>query len=284
MEWLGATAKTSAEADTPRLHTRLDRNPVDSKLEFFRRHPHHTNCVGASATCDFLHRDHTHTLFVGDSITREIFLELHNVSNNTCIDPNKPCSIPDVSHSQMPTFHWAAVSNVELLRKLTSHACVSAVASKKGNGTARQATDVWIGGNALHFLLRRYPKKEPIGDYVNLITPVLQFLSTNCINSVFVGPITVDETLFLSPPKRDWQHFESLQLLHLWQQHAKALARRYGVRYFDTDAIVLRHPRCRCDGMHFGSAYSEWNCTSTRHLWRYEICRQLAAFDPHPAF
>ena len=207
-----------------------------------------------AATCKFAR---TTAIFLGDSITRELFYEASHI-----FDARK--------------FYWIPLVSVHHLQNLTRGVCLSAGVSKV---TGQRNTIVWVGGNAIHFLLRRQKKTEPIMSYVQLVAPVLSFLKTHCVNSIFVGPIQIDESLFLSPPKRDWNDFDDFSLLPLWHTQAKALATNHGVRYFDTQNIVNQHKKCRCDGMHFGSAYKAWNCTSSIHLWRHEMCRQISAHD-----
>lgn len=218
-----------------------------SKLDFFRSR----NCDGPiTTTCQLRDKE---AMFIGDSITREISEEAARVYK----------AVTFVSNVLVTPSH---LNSTKLRGK-----CISV------EETHRAKTIVWVGGNAVHFLLRTHDKKDPIGAYVHQINPILHFLKKNCVNSVLIGPISLDESLFMSPAKHDWRNFDDFSLLHLWHQQAKTLAARHGITYFDTQQLVRRHEKCRCDGMHFGSAFHQWNCTSSRHLWRHEICRQIVA-------
>lgn len=225
-----------------------------SKLDYFR----HRSCNATTTKCQFRGM---RSVFIGDSITRELFDEAGYLFD-------------------APKFVWKSLVSVPDLQSLTRGKCISA------NEQTRGTTIVWVGGNAIHFLLRSHNKRDPVGDYVNGISPILLFLKNNCTNSIFIGPTPVEASIFMSPPKHDWRHFDDFSLLDLWHKEAEVLAAHHNVRYFDTHEIGRQHAKCRCDGMHFGSAFPEWNCTSSLHLWRYEMCRQIVAghwidnFDP----
>lgn len=66
---------------------------------------------------------------------------------------------------------------------------------------------LWVGGNGIHYLLRRNQKTHPVRSYLDLVAPVLAHLAT-IPRSVFIGPTPVDRAVFLDPPKHDWRQFD----------------------------------------------------------------------------
>ena len=102
---------------------------------------------------------------------------------------------------------------------------------------------------------------------------------SNISNSVFIGPIPIDEALFLDPPKKDWKDFHDFLLLKIWDREASKLAQQYNVNYFSTVNAARKYKRCRCDGMHFGSYSKLWNCNSSRFIWKHELCIQAKSLS-----
>ena len=201
-------------------------------------HFHERDCNVRPIACH--HWKHS-AVFIGDSITREMSEEASSMYGKV-------------------SFHWNPTPTVQDLRVL-----------RKQNPST-----MWVGGNAIHLLLRKVPKDDPVSAYTQRVLPIFEYLYNSSTTTIFIGPTPLDDALFMHPAKHDWREFHDTRLLFLWDDIGARQARRFGVPYFSTAEGVARHPRCRCDGMHFASQFIEWNCSKAR-VWVLHMCSFAAS-------
>lgn len=131
---------------------------------------------------------------------------------------------------------------------------------------------VVVGGNAIHMALRnRNMNNEPFRHHESAVLAILREMrhlrDEFGKRVVYIGSVTVDPQLMLHPAKGDWDGFHEFELLEIWNIQDKRLCAELRIPFFDTMELVRQCPGVRCDGMHFGSDFSQWGCHSSAHLW-----------------
>ena len=93
---------------------------------------------------------------------------------------------------------------------------------------------------------------------------VLEFVWRSRLPTTSTG--RVDLQLLLPPAKHDWAEFYDFGYLDIWAEIDRRLCAEYGLLYFDHMELARRCPGVRCDGMHFGSRFTQFQCHSSKHL------------------
>jgi hypothetical protein len=197
-------------------------------------------------------------LFLGDSITRELFTRYQAVSPDTKTD-----WLP--RGQAMPTFE-----NDETV------AWEPTLLLNEKNLSEMEHRVVFVGGNALHMAKRTWTTLSNWRPPFNFSTHEhrvrgllahLRHLKTPKRQVVYIGSLNVDLQLLLPPAKHDWvTEMYDFGYLDIWAEIDRRLCAEYGLLFFDHMELVRRCPGVRCDGMHFGSRFTQWQCCSSKHL------------------
>ena len=183
---------------------------------------------------------------------------------------------------------------------------ISVAVNKTGGGNY---SVFFIGGFGLHHLSRVSPciRNDPAGDHQRMIAPIMSMFAALSVEMnvpiIFVGAMGVDgTTIQLKPAKHDWISFSDFNLPLLWDgveastfeaiqksSFESAAGQRATEGIFKKKAFPLffhfrpadmsrQCPGVRCDGMHYGSAYSpetgkgnlkniDFSCAGSAALW-----------------
>ena len=106
------------------------------------------------------------------------------------------------------------------------------------------------------------------------------------LTMVFVGSVPLDAlTIQMHPAKHDWGSFNDFSLPVIWDgveaELFQRLPRTYShgpqasLLHFRPTTLALECPGVRCDGMHFGSGFSEFGCSSSVGLWQAPLASFL---------
>ena len=136
-----------------------------------------------------------------------------------------------------------------------------------------------VGGLGVHHLFRNAPcmqGEDPLTLHEELIRSYLVMFHQLAIYLrrpfVYVGTMSVDGmTVLMRPPKEDWADFADFSLPVLWDSTETQIfdggAFGPALSHLRPSALAARCPGIRCDGLHFGSDFKEFNCHSTVNLW-----------------
>lgn len=195
-------------------------------------------------------------VFIGDSITHEISLRYRAVGHADVVHHNNP--IPSTSSVREQIIR-------SLPRKL-----------------------VFVGGTALHHLTHKHHTHGVNIDSVNdviamqrervaaVLKTLVSLQNELNITAVYVNAPVIDEPiLFLDPPKGDWDDFYDFSLLKLFGYSDANLCKEHGIPLLDALFVTLNCAGIRCDGMHYGSDFKEWNCSSSISVWDNVIMKVM---------
>jgi hypothetical protein len=137
---------------------------------------------------------------------------------------------------------------------------------------------LFIGGNAIHILAKRpgpmdgtqAKTMDPIDFHRKLAREVLRTMSEiqkRGQKVVYVGAMTTEQQMFLTPAKKDWDVFHDFSLLKAWAVVDREETRRHGIPLLDVAALASQCPGLKCDGMHFASQFKSYDCCSSAQLY-----------------
>ena len=205
-------------------------------------------------------------LFIGDSITRELFEAFHILTGA----PKNAVEYIQI----MGSFPGGMKGSLSAYRKIISESTgLGSTASKSAPVSA-----VFVGGLGLWHLYRDVPctQNNTISGHRELIEAHLAQLHIFSIQLgipfVFIGTMPLDIlTMSMSPKHKKINDFIDLGHTWLWDSVETSSFQSGnfgpGVLHFRPYWVAQHCPGVRCDGMHFGSDYASYNCHHSQALW-----------------
>lgn len=207
-----------------------------------------------------------HACVLGDSIARELSNQLRSVlSDSSTVRYHEMfMTVPEMLHAKLHIF--GTNCSVILVGGLSTHWLVRNHLQKGPDSVA------------LHTARYEQTEAMPYDAHELLFSETLEKLSllarTRRVPIVMVGSGVVDErTLLSDPAQHHWTEFLPWGLLSRWRNRERTMADEQAERdrmnrlsptqrthYFDVGEINLRYPGVRCDGMHFASAFENFEC------------------------
>jgi hypothetical protein len=145
----------------------------------------------------------------------------------------------------------------------------------------------FVGGLGLHYLLRyvvtsyHHPYKDHFSAFSSTITLLREHVVSTGQTIVFVGTMPVDiDIIHMAPEKHDWYDFYDLSLATQWAEGEEELFRHIVdpsecLFFLQPLALAQKCAGVRCDGMHFGAEFPDYDCATSIGLWELLLAQLL---------